>query len=151
MLEQPSPKDKHINNEMPQVIIEHSKGLEELQLHHDGEPKNTSILQRVCEEIWEQFASHPSVTGPETVRVRCICASASRIYGGPHDSSDRNNQSFAHATLLLLPCRSDETRQELAQIIMDTFQKYLTDCQSLSVRLDDIGQPYLKVIKDGPF
>jgi len=131
---------------MPQIIIEHSNGLEEL-LRQDGEPKNKSILQKVCDEIWETFASHPSVTGPETVRVRCICASASRIYGGPPDSG-RNNQSFAHATLLLLPGRSDETRQDLAQIIMGTFQKYLTGCQSLSVRLDDIGQPYLKVIKD---
>ena len=133
---------------MPQIIIEHSKGLEEILYQQDGESKNTLlVLQKVCDEIWERFASHPSVTGPETVRVRCICASASKIYGGPLDSG-RNNQSFAHATLLLLPGRSDETRQELAQIIMDTFQKYLTDCQSLSVRLDDIGQPYLKVIKD---
>ena len=137
---------------MPQIIIEHSKGLEELlqvpQQQDVPETNTVPVMQKICDEIWESFAKHPSVNGPETVRVRSICASASRIYGGGGGGSLRDNQSFVHATLLLLPGRSDETRKELAQIIMDTFQTYLPDVQSLSVRLDNIEQPYLKVIRD---
>lgn len=127
---------------MPQIIIEHSKGLDEEHCSQGGQP---STLQHLCDELWQSFASHPSVTSPDTVRVRCICSTASRIYGG---SGPTDNQSFAHATLLLLPGRSDEMRQELAQLIMDTLQKHLPNVQSLSVRLDDINQPYLKVMKD---
>ena len=69
---------------MPQIIIEHSKGLEEeiLLYSKDEESKNNKllVLQKVCDEIWEKFASHSSVTGPETVSVRCISASASKIF-----------------------------------------------------------------------
>ncbi|MGK7752985.1 MULTISPECIES: 5-carboxymethyl-2-hydroxymuconate Delta-isomerase [unclassified Roseovarius] len=110
---------------MPHIIIEHSRGLED---SHD--------LQALCDDLWQKFANHPSVTSPDTVRTRTIAATASRIGVEP--------QSFAHATLLLLPGRSDETRAELAQIVLDTLDSHLPDVGSLTVRLDDIHQPYMK-------
>ena len=73
---------------MPHIVIEHSAGLQD---SHD--------LQALCDVIWQGFADHPSVKGPDTVRVRCIAATASRIGVDP--------QSFAHATVLLLTGRSD--------------------------------------------
>ena len=110
---------------MPHIVIEHSKGLED---SHD--------LQTLCETIWQAFAAHPSVNGPETVRVRTIAATAGRIGVEP--------QTFAHATLLLLPGRDDATRQDLAQITMDALDAALPDVGSLTVRLTDLNPPYLK-------
>lgn len=110
---------------MPHIIIEHSSLLEE---SHD--------LQALCDDLWKKFADHPSVTSPDTVRTRTIPATASRIGVEP--------QSFAHATLLLLPGRSDEVRVELAQLVLDSLQAHLPDVGSLTVRLDAIEQPYLK-------
>ena len=48
---------------MPHITIEHSAGLQD---NHD--------LQALCDRLWQAFADHPSVNGPETVRVRCIAA-----------------------------------------------------------------------------
>ena len=110
---------------MPHITIEHSAGLQD---SHD--------LQGLCEVIWQGFAKHPSVKGPDTVRVRCIAATASRIGVEP--------QSFAHAELLLLPGRSEETRADLAQLVMDALEDALADVGSLTVRLTDLNQPYLK-------
>ncbi|MEO3413301.1 5-carboxymethyl-2-hydroxymuconate isomerase [Roseovarius sp. CAU 1744] len=110
---------------MPHIVIEHSKGLED---SHD--------LQALCEALWQAFARHPSVNGPHTVRVRTIAATASRIGVEP--------QSFAHATLLLLPGRDEATRADLAQITMEALEAALADVGSLTVRLTDLNQPYLK-------
>ena len=110
---------------MPHIVIEHSKGLEAT---HD--------LQALCDALWQAFADHPSVSSPGTVRTRTIAATAGRIGVEP--------QTFAHATLLLLPGRSEDTRAELAQIIMDRLQTHLADVGSLTVRLTDLHQPYLK-------
>lgn len=110
---------------MPHITIEHSAGLE--QSHN---------LQALCDALWESLAHHPDVNGPDTVRVRTIAATASRIGVEP--------QSFAHATLLLLPGRSDEVRQEMAEMILAALEKALPDVGSLTVRLTDLHQPYLK-------
>lgn len=110
---------------MPHIVIEHSRGLER---SHD--------LQALCEDLWQAFAAHPAINGPDTVRVRCIGATASRIGVEP--------QSFAHATLLLLPGRDEKTREALAQMIMDALRAHLADVGSLTVRLSDINPPYLK-------
>ena len=110
---------------MPHIIIEHSPGLE-----------NTHDLQALCDALWDKFAVHPSISGPDTVRTRTIAATAGRIGVEP--------QSFAHATLLLLPGRNEEVRAELARIILDTLEAHLADVGSLTVRLSDIQQPYLK-------
>ncbi len=110
---------------MPHIVIEHSKGLDQ---SHD--------LQALCERLWQDFATHSSVTGPETVRVRTIAATASRIGVEP--------QTFAHATLMLLPGRDEDTRMDLAQITMAALESALPDVGSLTVRLTDLNQPYLK-------
>ncbi len=110
---------------MPHIVIEHSKGL-------DG----THDLQALCDALWEAVAAHSSVTSPDTVRIRSIAATASRIGVEP--------QSFAHATLLLLPGRDEAARNELAQLVMDHLQSHLPDAGSLTVRLTDLNPPYLK-------
>ncbi len=110
---------------MPHIVIEHSKDLGQ---SHD--------LQALCDAIWENFAGHSSVTAPNTVRVRTIAAGASRIGVEP--------QTFAHATLLLLPGRSEEIRAELAQMTLDLLAQALPDVGSLTVRLTDLNPPYLK-------
>ena len=110
---------------MPHIVIEHSRGLED---SHD--------LQGLCEAIWQVFAAHPSVTGPETVRVRTIAATAGLIGVEP--------QTFAHATLLLLPGRDEATREDLARMTMDALDAVLPDVGSLTVRLADLNPPYLK-------
>lgn len=110
---------------MPHIVIEHSNGLE--QSHN---------LQALCDRLWQAFAGHHSVKGPETVRVRTIAATASRIGVEP--------QTFAHATLLLLPGRDEATREDLAKITLAALEAELPDVGSLTVRLDDLNQPYLK-------
>ena len=110
---------------MPHITIEHSKGLEQ---SHD--------LQALCDDLWERFAAHSSVSAPDTVRTRTIAATAGRIGVEP--------QTFAHATLLLIPGRSEEVRAELAQITMDALQSHLADVGNLTVRLTDLNPPYLK-------
>lgn len=110
---------------MPHIIIEHSNGLED---SHD--------LQALCDTLWKHFAHHPHVNGADTVRVRTIAATASRIGVEP--------QSFAHATLLLLPGRSEDVRQEMAEMILAALEESLPDVGSLTVRLTALHQPYLK-------
>jgi len=110
---------------MPHIVIEHSKALDD---SHD--------LQALCDDLWDRFAAHPSVKGPDTVRIRTIAATASRIGVEP--------QSFAHATLLLIPGRPEEVRSALARIILDALQHHLPDVGSLTVRLTDLNPPYLK-------
>lgn len=110
---------------MPHIVIEHSKGLDQ---SHD--------LQALCDTLWQAFADHRSVSAPDTVRVRTIAATASRIGVAP--------QTFAAATLLLLPGRDEDTRVELAQMTLDALQTALPDVGSLTVRLDDLNPPYLK-------
>ena len=110
---------------MPHIVIEHSTDL-----------ASTHDLQGLCDTLWKQFAEHPSIKGPDTVRVRTIAATASRIGVEP--------QSFAHATLLLIPGRDDATRTELAQMVLDTLNTALSDVGSLTVRLTDLNPPYLK-------
>ncbi len=110
---------------MPHIVIEHSAGMDQ---SHD--------LQALCDQLWQAYAAHPSVKGPETVRVRTIAATASRIGVEP--------QTFAHATVLLLPGRDEETRQDLAQMTLDLLAKTLPDIGSLTVRLSDLNPPYLK-------
>lgn len=110
---------------MPHIVIEHSAGLQD---SHD--------LQGLCDTLWQGFADHPSVKGPDTVRVRCIAATASRIGVEP--------QSFAHATVLLLPGRSDADRQALAEMTLAALEQALADVGSLTVRLTDLNPPYLK-------
>ena len=110
---------------MPHIVIEHSAGLGQ---SHD--------LQGLCEALWQAFAAHPSVKGPDTVRVRTIAATASRIGVEP--------QTFAHATLLLIPGRDDATREDLARITLGALESALPDVGSLTVRLTDLNPPYLK-------
>lgn len=110
---------------MPHIVIEHSTVLDQ---SHD--------LQALCDQMWEVFAAHPSVSAPDTVRVRTIAATAGRIGVEP--------QTFAHATLLLLPGRDEATRADLAQITLGTLEAHLPDVGSLTVRLTDLNQPYLK-------
>lgn len=110
---------------MPHITIEHSAGLQD---SHD--------LQALCDTLWQAFADHPAISSPATVRVRTIAATASRIGVEP--------QSFAHATLLLLPGRDDATKQDLAQVILDTLISALPEVGSLTVRLADLNPPYLK-------
>lgn len=110
---------------MPHIVIEHSKGLD---TSHD--------LQALCDGLWDSFAAHPSVKGPPTVRVRTIAATAGRIGVEP--------QSFAHATLLLIPGRDAATRAELAGMVMAALEAHLPDVGSLTVRLTDLNPPYLK-------
>ena len=113
---------------MPHITIEHSAGLD---VSHD--------LQALCDALWQRFATHPAITAPDTVRVRTIASTASRIGVEP--------QSFAHATLLLLPGRDDAMRMALAQLILNTLDEYLADVGSLTVRLSELQQPYLKRMK----
>ncbi|MCZ7674980.1 MAG: 5-carboxymethyl-2-hydroxymuconate isomerase [Roseovarius sp.] len=110
---------------MPHIVIEHSK---DLDTSHD--------LQALCDGLWQAFAAHASVNGPETVRVRTIAATAGRIGAA--------TQGFAHATLLLIPGRDDATRAELAGMIMTALEAHLPDVGSLTVRLTDLNPPYLK-------
>ncbi|GAB4299501.1 MAG: hypothetical protein Kow0058_15260 [Roseovarius sp.] len=110
---------------MPHIVIEHSAALAQT---HD--------LQALCDDLWQRFAEHPSVSGPQTVRVRTIACGAGRIGVEP--------QSFAHATLLLLPGRDAATREALAKMTLDVLAAHLPDVGSLTVRLSDLNPPYLK-------
>ncbi|MEM8572901.1 MAG: 5-carboxymethyl-2-hydroxymuconate isomerase [Pseudomonadota bacterium] len=110
---------------MPHIVIEHSPRLD---ASHD--------LQALCDALWDTFATHPNITAPDTVRVRTIASTASRIGVEP--------QSFAHATLLLLPGRDEETRRGLAELILNTLDEFLPDVGSLTVRVDHLEQPYIK-------
>lgn len=112
---------------MPHIVIEHSPRLD---ASHD--------LQGLCDALWDTFASHPEISSPDTVRVRTIAVTASRTGVEP--------QSFAHATLLLLPGRDEAMRRELAELILNTLDEFLSDVGSLTVRVDHLQAPYIKRI-----
>ncbi len=110
---------------MPHLVIEHSA---ELKATHD--------LQGLCERLFDMLVAHPSVGDPASVRVRTIACTEYRLGVDP--------QSFAHATLLLLPGREQAVRETMARMILDELEAAMPEVGSLTVRLDDLNPPYLK-------
>ena len=107
---------------MPHVIIEHSKGVEN--------------LPALCAALFTALAAHRTIAKPETLKLRTFEA-------GAHLLGTRG-QSFAHATLRLLPGRDADTKSELAQVILAVMADMLPDVHSLSVDLAELDTAYAK-------
>lgn len=105
---------------MPHVIIEHSTGVEG--------------LPALCAAIFDALAAHSAIPRPETLKLRTFEA-------GTHLLGTRG-QSFAHATLRLLPGRDADTKSDLVQVILGVMAEMLPDVHSLSVDLADLDPAY---------
>ena len=110
---------------MPHVVIEHSP---DVGARHD--------LAALCEALFQALAQHSAIPHPASLKIRTHETGAHRLGSEP--------QSFAHATLLLLPGREGDTRSDLAQTILDVMAARLTDVGSLSVNLADLDAAYAK-------
>jgi len=107
---------------VPHLIIEHSA---------DAAP-NAALL----DAVFQALAAHPAIPKPETLKLRCTPC-------GLHMLGTKG-QSFAHATLLLLPGRDGATKSDLAQVILAEMEKALPGDTSLSVNLADLDPAYAK-------
>ncbi len=110
---------------MPHIVIEHSKGA-----------ASGAALQTLCAAIFEALAAHPAIPKPETLKLRTIETGAHLL--------GTKGQSFAHATLRLLPGRDAATKSELTQVILGVMAERLGDVHSLSVDLADLDPAYGK-------
>ena len=107
---------------MPHVIIEHSADLR----------PDAAFL----DALFRALAGHPAITKPETLKLRCTACDLHML--------GTSGQSFAHATLLLLPGRDAATTSDLCQTILAQMEKALPDDTSLSVNLADLDLAYVK-------
>ncbi len=110
---------------MPHLVIEHSAELSE---SHD--------MQALCDGLFERVAAHPTISSPATLRVRAIPCPAYRL--------GIEVQTFAHATLHLLPGRDGKTKSELAQSILQGLVTALPEVGSLTVNLTELDASYAK-------
>jgi len=109
---------------MPHLIIEHSANV---AVGRD--------MQSACDQIFEKLILHPEIAEVAT-KVRTITSGAHRIGTDP--------QSYAHATLLLLPGRDADTKTELAEMVLNALDAVFADVGSLSVDLADLDPAYAK-------
>ncbi|RKF14108.1 5-carboxymethyl-2-hydroxymuconate isomerase [Roseovarius spongiae] len=110
---------------MPHVIIEHS-----------ADVAQEVDLAALCDAVFDALTAHPEVPDPAALKVRTIACAAHR--GGT------TPDSFAHATLLLLPGRDAETKADMTQTILDALAAILPRTGSLSVNLADLDPAYVK-------
>ncbi|PVA09871.1 5-carboxymethyl-2-hydroxymuconate isomerase [Pelagivirga sediminicola] len=110
---------------MPHVVIEHSP---------DAAPGGG--MQALCAALMDALAAHPAIPKPETLKLRTH-------QSGAHLSGTQG-QSYAHATLLLLPGRDGDTKSDLAQTILRVMAEALPQVHSLSVNLADLDSAYAK-------
>jgi 5-carboxymethyl-2-hydroxymuconate isomerase len=108
---------------MPHLVIEHSRPLE-----CDGDA--------LCAALFDRLAVHPNVPQPSSLKIRTVPATHWRIGTEP--------QSFAHATVWLLPGRDAAARASLAQAILDTMASLMPATGSLSVDVQDLDPSYAK-------
>ncbi|MFX0543102.1 5-carboxymethyl-2-hydroxymuconate Delta-isomerase [Roseovarius sp. S4756] len=110
---------------MPHVIIEHS-----------ADAAGGTGLDALCQALYHALAEHAAIPKPETLKLRTQAA-------GAHLLGTRG-QSFAHATLRLLPGRDEATKSELAQVILRVMEAEMHHVQSLSVDVADLSPAYAK-------
>ena len=110
---------------MPHVVIEHSP---------DAAPPEA--LQALCTALFDALAAHPAIPRADALKLRTHASGAHLLGTG--------GQSYAHATLLLLPGRDADTRSELAQVILRVMAEALPQVHSLSVNLADLDAAYAK-------
>ncbi len=110
---------------MPHVVIEQSP---------DAAPPEA--LTALCADLYEALAAHPGIPRPDALKLRTL-------QSGAHLLGTRG-QSYAHATLLLLPGRDADTRSDLAQVILRVMAEALPQVHSLSVDLADLDAAYAK-------
>ncbi|MCZ4351834.1 5-carboxymethyl-2-hydroxymuconate isomerase [Roseovarius aestuarii] len=110
---------------MPHVIIEHAADI-----------ASTEQMQTLCDALFARLAAHPAIPQANTLKLRCVPVTAYRL--------GTAGQSFAHATLLLLPGRDSDTKSDLAQTTLRELEAHLPDVSSLSVNLADLDASYAK-------
>ncbi|WP_113913146.1 5-carboxymethyl-2-hydroxymuconate Delta-isomerase [Roseovarius dicentrarchi] len=110
---------------MPHVVIEHSP-----------DAASPIVLQQLCSALFEALAAHPAIPRPEALKLRTL-------QSGVHLQGTAG-QSYAHATLMLLPGRDADTRSDLAQTILRVMAEALPQVHSLSVDLSDLDAAYAK-------
>ena len=110
---------------MPHVIIEISP-----------DAASQPALGALCDALFAALAAHPAITKPETLKLRTYTAGAHLL--------GTQGQSFAHATLRLLPGRDDATKSELAQVILSVLKAEMPQVHSVSVDIADLSLAYAK-------
>ncbi len=110
---------------MPHVIIEHSAPV-----------ADTHDLQALCQSIFDTLAALPEVPNAASLKIRTLLCPAWVIGTEP--------QSFAHATLLALPGRSETQKATLTEAILKDLERHLPDVGSLSVNFGELDAAYTK-------
>ena len=110
---------------MPHVVIEHSP-----------DAASPDALQALCAALFDALAGHPAIPRPDALKLRTHQSNAHLL--------GTRGQSYAHATLLLLPGRDADTKSDLTQLILRVMAKTLPQVHSLSVNLAELDAVYAK-------
>lgn len=114
---------------MPHIIVEHSR------LGTTSEQ-----LETVCRALYEAFAAHGAIPHPETLKIRTVAADHLYFASG--------HTTYAHATIWLLPGRTDEIKRDLAEMTCRVMHDALPDLGHLSADCQDLGAGYSKMTRD---
>lgn len=111
---------------MPHIVIDYTAGIE-----------TNADLPALCEALFRALAADPAIPHPSSLKIRVRPIDVSRIGTEP--------QSFAHATLRLLPGRDDVTKAKLTTLILAEMAQALPKVGSLSVEAVEMhGASYAK-------
>ncbi len=110
---------------MPHVVIEYSAGVEDF---HDPHV--------ICGRVFAALAAHEAIPDASTLKVRAV------RYEAWQNGTDP--QSFAHATLSLLPGRDAAAKASLTACILAALDAELPDVGSLSVDVRELDPAYTK-------
>ena len=111
---------------MPHVVIDFSAGLED-----------STDITALCQAVFDKLAQEPAIPNPASLKIRARPQPFAVIGTTP--------QSFAHATLRLLPGRDDATKSHLTQSVLEVLAKHLPETGSLTVEAVEMhGTSYAK-------
>lgn len=107
---------------MPHIILDYPEGLDQ-----------QVDMAALCQAIFDSLATDPAVPDPSSLKIRAR--------PNPYSVIGTDPQTFVHATLRLLPGRSDDTKLHLTQIILKVLEAQLPNVGSLSVEAVDLHGP----------
>lgn len=114
---------------MPHIIVEHSRT--------GAQPEQLATL---CTALYDAFAAHDDIPRPETLKIRTVAADHWHLASG--------HATYAHATIWLLPGRTDAAKTSLAQLACTVMEGILPQIEHFSADCQDLSAGYSKLTRD---
>lgn len=114
---------------MPHIIVDHSR-----------QGASADHLEVLCTALYDAFAAHNDIPHPQTLKIRTIAADHWHLASG--------HSTYAHATIWLLPGRTDAAKTSLAQLACTVMAGALPELEHFSADCQDLSAGYSKLTRE---